>query len=304
MRMLVVGAGATGGFFGARLTQADRDVTFLVRPARAESLRTCGIQVVSPHGNSTVKPSVTTKDAIDAPFDAVLLTVKAYALEQALDDIAPAVGEHTMLLSTLNGMKHLDRMRERFGAERVVGCVCKIESTVDAEGRIVQFSKINDITYGELNGATSERIERLDAFMQGAGFGAAKSDDIVRTLWEKWTLLASLGSINCLGRGTVGEVNNTRGGRELVGRVLSEVVTAVRANGGAVSDAYVQTVQTMLTNANSRQTSSMYRDLQAGKPVEAEQIIGDLIDRANRANVATPLLDTAYVQLQVHQKHI
>lgn len=302
MRMLIVGAGATGGFFGARLTQAGRDVTFLVRPARAESLRGRGIQVISPHGDFSVTPSVATKDTLHAPFDAILLTVKAYALEQALDDIAPAVGEHTMLLSTLNGMKHLDRMRERFGAERVVGCVCKIESTVDAEGRIVQFSKINDITYGELNGENSERIDRLDAFMQGAGFGAAKSEDIKRTLWEKWTLLASLGAINCLGRGTIGEVNSARGGRELVGRVLGEVVTAVRANGGALSDAYVQAVQTMLTNPDSRQTSSMYRDLQGGNPVEAEQIIGDLIDRANRANVATPLLDTVYVQLQVYQK--
>lgn len=304
MRMLIVGAGATGGFFGARLTQAGRDVTFLVRPARAESLRKSGIEVISPHGDFHVTPSLTTKDAIHVPFDAVLLTVKAYALEQALDDIAPAVGEHTMLLSTLNGMKHLDRMRERFGAERVVGCVCKIESTVDADGRIVQFSKINDITYGELDGANSERVDRLDAFMQGAGFGAAKSADIGRTLWEKWTLLASLGATNCLGRGTIGEVNNVRGGRELVGRVLSEVVTAVRANSGALSDAYVQTVQTMLTNPDSRQTSSMYRDLQAGNLVEAEQIIGDLIDRANRANVATPLLDTAYVQLQVYLKRL
>jgi 2-dehydropantoate 2-reductase len=301
MKMLIVGAGATGGFFGARLTQAGRDVSFLVRPKRAEQLRQSGLQVTSPHGDFSVDPRVLTQDQLTAEFDAILLTVKAYALDQALADIAPAVGPETLLLSTLNGMKHLDQMAMRFSNSNVLGCVCRIESTVDEDGRIVQFSKINDMTYGELDGPRSARIESLDAFMQGAQFEARISDDIRTNLWEKWTLLASLGVSNCLARGHIGEIVNAIGGIQLIERVLAEVVGTVRANGGGLSESYVQGVHKMLTNPLSKQTSSMYRDLQNGNAVEAEQIVGDLITRARRAEVPVPLLETAFTQLQAYQ---
>jgi 2-dehydropantoate 2-reductase len=286
------------------LAQAGRDVSFLVRPGRAEQIRKDGLRILSPHGDFTQAAAVLTRDQLKTPFDAVLVTVKAYALDQALEDMAPAVGPDTLLLSTLNGMKHLDRMAEWFSPAHIGGCVCKIESTVDDQGRIVQFSKINDMTYGELDGQASERIRRLDAVMQGAGFDARLSGDIRRTLWEKWTLLASLGSINCLGRGTIGEVVNTTGGLELIEHILAEVVSSVRANGGELDDAYVQSIRRMLTNPESKQTSSMYRDLQAGSAVEAEQIIGDLVMRAHDKGVAVPLLQAAYTQLQVHQDRL
>jgi 2-dehydropantoate 2-reductase len=152
MRILVVGAGGTGGYFGARLAQAGRDVTFLVRPARAERLRADGLRVVSPLGDFSVAPKLLTADQIAAPFDAVLLTVKAYGLDAALDDMAPAVGGSTVIVPTLNGMSHIDRMTARFGAGPVLGGVCLVATMLDEAGRIVQLTGLQELSYGELDG--------------------------------------------------------------------------------------------------------------------------------------------------------
>src|SRR6187431_3355000 len=128
MRMLVVGAGSTGGYFGGRLAAADRDVTFLVRERRAEQLRERGLQIVSASGDLTLAPKVLTANQLDSPFDLVLLTVKAYALEQAISDVAPAIGAETIILPVLNGMRHMEVLTARFSAHNVAGCICKIAS--------------------------------------------------------------------------------------------------------------------------------------------------------------------------------
>jgi 2-dehydropantoate 2-reductase len=303
MRILVVGAGSTGGYFGGRLAQAGRDVTFLVRPARAEQLRTNGLQIVSPHGDVTLKPQLVTAGSISGPFDVVLLTVKAFALDAALGDMTPAVGPDTMVLPVLNGMKHVDTLTERFGDRTVVGCVCRVATVVD-QGRIVQLSKLQDLAYGEMDGSVSPRIKQLDAFMQGAGFDARLSTGIAREMWEKWALLAALGGINCLMRGTVGEIVAAPGGLDFVLAFLAEVVAVVDAVGHPMSDEFLTGARAVLTAKGSAQTSSMYRDLQQGSPIEADQIIGDLLARGRRAGIATPLVAAAYANLSIYQARI
>jgi 2-dehydropantoate 2-reductase len=155
MRLLVVGAGSTGGYFGGRLAQAGRNVTFLVRPRRAAQLREGGLQIVSPHGDITLRPKLVTADAIGAPYDAVLLGVKAYSLDAAIDHFAAAVGPETTIVPMLNGMRHIDILEERFGKDAVAGGVCKVATTVDPDGRIVQLAKFQDLAYGERNGSVS-----------------------------------------------------------------------------------------------------------------------------------------------------
>lgn len=304
MRILIVGAGSTGGYFGGRLAQAGRDVTFLVRPARAERLRTNGLQIVSPHGDVTLAPKLVTADAIDAPYDAVLLTVKGFSLDAALDDLAPAVGPETMILPVLNGMRHVDTLAARFGETAVVGCVCKVATFLDDEGRIIQLNKLQDLAYGEMTGAPSARTDRLDQAMRGAGFDARLSRTIEREMWEKWILLANLGGITCLMRGTIGEIAAAPGGAALALRFLDEVVATVTAAGHAPSEAFLTATRTLLTQEGSPLTSSMYRDLVKGHPVEVEQILGDLLVRARRLEVATPLLGAAYTHLSVYQNRI
>jgi 2-dehydropantoate 2-reductase len=304
MRILVVGAGSTGGYFGGRLAEAGRDVTFLVRPGRAAKLKASGLQIVSPHGDVTLHPKIVTAGEIGGPYDAVLLTVKAYSLDAALDDLAPAVGPDTMILPVLNGMKHVDTIKARFGDKALVGCVCKVATIVDEQGRIVQLSKLQDLAYGEMNGAGSPRVDELDKTMQGAGFNARLSPSIAREMWEKWILLASLGGITCLMRGNIGEVEAAPGGADFAARFLDEVVSVVNAVGVKPDDRFIAETKTLFTTKGSPLTSSMYRDLQKGAPVEADQIIGDLLARARKANIDTPLLAAAYTHLSVYQNKL
>lgn len=307
MNILVVGAGSTGGYFGGRLAQAGRDVTFLVRPARAAQLRASGLQIISPHGDATLTPDLVTADDLGKQFDVVLLTVKAFSLDAAIDDLAPAVGPSTMILPVLNGMKHMDRLVARFGEPAVVGCVCKIAAMVDDQGRIVQLTGLQSLGYGEPSGQASDRTDRLDAVMQGAGFDARLSRTIEREMWEmweKWVLLAALGGITCLMRGTVGDIEAAPGGADFALAFLAECIAVAAAAGHPPSDGFVAATTALLTEKGSKMTSSMYRDLQKGSGVEADQILGDLAGRARQFGIPAPLLSAAYTQLSIYQDRI
>jgi 2-dehydropantoate 2-reductase len=304
MRLLVVGAGSTGGYFGGRLAQAGRDVTFLVRPRRAVQLRESGLQIVSPHGNVTVRPKLVTAGEIEAPYDAVLLGVKAYSLDAAIDDFAAAVGPETTIIPTLNGMRHIDILEERFGKEPVAGGVCKVAATIDPDGRIVQLAEFQELVYGERDGSVSQRMERLHAFMQGAGFDARLSRSIEYEMWEKWTMLATLGGITCLMRGNIGEVVAAQGGTSFILSFLDEVVSVASAVGEAPKPAFLEGARKTLTTPGSTQSPSMFRDLQQGSPIEADQIIGDLLARGTNAGIPTPLLAAAYAHLSVYQQRL
>jgi 2-dehydropantoate 2-reductase len=301
MRLLVVGAGSTGGYIGGRLVQAGRDVTFLVRPGRAAQLRAHGLQIVSPHGDVTLVPQLVSAASLAPGFDAVLLTVKSFQLEAALADLAPAITPETMILPVLNGMRHMELLAQRFGARCLLGGTLKVSTTLDEAGRIVHLLGVQELAYGELDGALSARIQALDACLRDAGFDARLSPVIRREMWEKWVLLASLGGITCLMRGAVGEVEAAPGGTEFALRFFGEVVSVVNAVGEPPAADFLARAREILTTRGSPLTSSMYRDLKGGRPVEADQIIADLQRRARHAGIATPLLDAAGAHLAVYE---
>jgi len=304
MRLLVVGAGSTGGYFGGRLAAAGRDVTFLVRPRRAAQLLESGLRIVSPHGDFSVIPKHILAGEFEGFYDVILLAVKSYSLAAALDDFAPGVGPQTMILPVLNGMKHVGSLCERFGENALLGGVCKIASSIDDEGRIVQLTGMHSLAYGEMTGKRSARTEQLDGFMQRAGFDASLSQSIESEMWEKWVMLAVIGAATCLMRGTIGEVEAARGGIAFALELLQEIVAAVTALGHPPRKEFVADLHELLITKDSRTTSSMYRDLQSGNAVEADQILGDLIDRARGAAVAIPLLSAAYTNLCVYQNRL
>jgi 2-dehydropantoate 2-reductase len=304
MRILVVGAGATGGYFGGRLAQAGRDVTFLVRPKRAEQLRADGLQIVSPHGNVTLTPQLVMAGGVSSTYDVVLLSVKAYALDGALDDLAPAVGGETMILPMLNGMRHIDVLTARFGEAPVLGGVCVVATNLDDAGRVVQLAEIQQLTYGERDGTTSARVQALDGLLQGAGFEARSSIQIMQAMWEKWVMLASLGAVTCLMRGTIGEIEAVPGGADLALGILAESTAVATASGYPPGDEFLTRTKGALTAHGSGLASSMYRDLQKGRSVEVDQILGDLLARARAHAVQVPLLTAAFVQLSIYQRRL
>jgi 2-dehydropantoate 2-reductase len=301
MRILIVGAGAVGGYFGGRLAQAGRDVTFLVRPARAKQLRQGGLRIISPHGDAALTPKLVSATEIDTPYDLLFLSVKAYALEEAMNDFAAAVGPKTMILPVLNGMRHIDLLTKRFGDHAVIGGVCLVATEIDDVGRIVQLADMQQLLYGERTGETTPRLQLLDATLQGAGFDARLSTDIMQAMWEKWVQLACLGAITCLMRGTIGEVVAAPGGAELSLKVVDESAAVATACGHKPSEAILSRHAAAMTAPGSPLTSSMYRDLRKGAPVEVDHILGDFIERGSAHGAATPLLKAAFVNLRVYQ---
>ena len=301
MRALVVGAGSVGGYFGGRLAAAGRDVTFLVRPSRAAQL--AGKLTISSRGQETVVPikSITAGEAA-GEFDVILLAVKAYQLEDAIEDFAAYVTEATMILPVLNGMRHMDALRSRFGAARVLGGVARIATTLDERGRILEQANFHDLAYGEWSGERSSRIVALDQFMRGAGFDARLSTDIEREMWEKWAMLASLGAITCLMDGDIGQVARAPGGIDFVRALFAEVSAVIADAWRPLSDAFKSQVLSFLTDTASSLTSSMYRDMKGGLRIEADQIVGDLVSRAAATGVAAPLLSTVLARLKVYEQ--
>jgi 2-dehydropantoate 2-reductase len=304
MRLLVMGAGSTGGYFGGRLAQAGRDVTFLVRERRAAQLRAEGLEIISSHGGFMFAPKFVTAKDLGPDYDAVLLAVKAYSLADAITDVAPAAGPGTMILPVLNGMRHMEVLRARFGEQAVAGCVCRIAAHLDDRGRVVQLSNFHDLAYGEMSGLSSPRMSELDSFMQNAGFNAILSSSIEQEMWEKWLLLSTLGGITCLLRGSVGEIFAAPGGSEFINRFLDEAVSIISATGKTPRPEILARIRAILTESGSSLTSSMFRDLESGMPVEADQIIGDLLARGESANIKAPLLSLARTHLAIYQDRL
>jgi 2-dehydropantoate 2-reductase len=301
MRLLVVGAGAVGGYLGALLARAGRDVSFLVRPKRAELLRSGGLRVRAGDEAFVITPQLEVSGAVGATYDAILLAVKAYSLDDAVRDLAPAVGEETMIVPWLNGMRHIDVLVARFGERAVLGGVAALVASLDADGTIaVERGSQAMVRYGERAGGISPRVAALDSVMRDAGFDAAASPHITADMWQKWLVLASRGSINALMRGDVRAIV-AAGGAPVTIRLLDEVAAIVTAAGFPPGPGVVEGYRVLLTDPEAQGTSSMYRDLLAGHPIEAEHIVGDLVARARSLGVATPLLEATLVNLRVYE---
>jgi 2-dehydropantoate 2-reductase len=304
MRILVIGAGAVGGYFGGRLVEAGRDVTFLVRSRQAELIQKHGLRIASPHGNATLQPTLILADEIAGSYDLIILCVKAYSLAGAMNDFAAAVGPNTTILPLLNGMRHLELLAARFGDESVIGGVCFIAAEVDTEGRIVQLTEIHRLVYGERKGGSSPRMSALNEAIQGAMFEGRTSENILQDMWEKWVLLASLGAATCLMRGNIGEIEAIPGGTDLARQILGECSAISAACGYAPGATFLARTEKMLTTPRSTLTSSMYRDLSKSAPVEVDQILGDLIERRRNFDINTPLLEAACANLRIYQARL
>ncbi|MFY9293994.1 MAG: 2-dehydropantoate 2-reductase [Methylorubrum rhodinum] len=304
MRILVVGAGATGGYFGARLAEIGRDVTFLVRPARAEKLAAEGLQVKSPVGDVHIAaPNTVTADRLAeaGPFDLVILSAKAYDLDAAVADLRPGVGPETAVLPILNGMRHLDVLDAAFGAERVLGGTCAIVATLTRDGEIRQMSELHSFTYGERDGTRSERVAGIEAQMEGVRFQARASDKAVLEMWEKWVFLATLAGATTLMRSSIGDIVAAPGGAAFIEGLLDECQAVAAANGYGSREKVLAGARKILTAENSPMTASMLRDIEGGARIEADHIVGDLIERGRKAGVETPILARVLTGLKAYE---
>src|ERR1700742_966045 len=260
MRVLVVGAGAIGGYFGGRMLQAGRDVTFLVRPKRAGELASAGLVIKSPNGDVTLnKPPTVQADSIKDKFDVVVLSCKAYDLDDAIKSFAPAVGPKTAIIPMLNGMNHLETLDDRFGTERVLGGLCAIAVTLNEQREVVQLQPMQSLTFGERDGKMSDRVRAIAEDFSVVN-GATASQNVIQDMWEKWVFLCSIAAATCLMRSAVGVIVASPGGADFMLGIVDECSAVAKAAGHGPGEAALQRTRTMLTAESSPMTASMFRD--------------------------------------------
>jgi 2-dehydropantoate 2-reductase len=293
MRILVIGAGALGRYFGGRLLRAARDVRFLVRGRRSEQLASNGLSIFSPHGDFTVQAPTLLADAVREPFDVVLVAVKSYSLNEAMDQFAPAVGPGTAILPLINGVSHIEALSARFGADRVLGGMAIITATLDAEGRVIQLLPNHDLVFGELSGGFTGRMAALSKVLGGAGFNARASETVIQDMWEKWAALATNAGITCLMRASIGDIIAAPGGDTAIMALFNECRAVASASGFAPRPPSVQFWTSVFATPGSPLKASMLRDIERGAPTEGEHVLGDLLKRAQALGVETPVLALA-----------
>lgn len=299
MRMLFVGAGGVGGYFGARLVEAGADLSFLLRPARRAAVEAAGLRIESPHGNAVVHPRCVSEAELAPEYDLVVLAPKAYDLDAALASIEPALSPTTALLPLLNGMAHLALLDARYGPGRVLGGVAHIAGELGADGVVRQLTALHSLTVGGRDDATRALAARFVEQCRPACFDSVLADDIEAVMWEKWCFLAALAGITTLMHAPVGAIVATQSGDLLVRRLYAECLAIAGAAGKPVAAPRRDWALAILTEPGSAMTASMLRDLQAGARTEHEHILGELLRLAQAHRLDTPLLAVAHAQMQV-----
>jgi len=302
MRILVLGAGGVGGYFGGRLAEAGADVTFLVRPARREQLLRDGLRITSQLGDLSRPVKTVVAQEVGPAYDLVILTCKAYDLDSAMEDIAPAMSGTCTVLPLLNGLAHLERLDARFGRDRVLGGSCAIDVTLLPDGVIRHSGTLQRIVFGERDRQRSARTDAFAAVVARSALSWEHADDVVLRMWEKLVMLSVLAGITCLFRGSVAEIMSAPGGKAAAERALAANVAIATAEGYAPTAAAVALAHDRLTDPTGPWSASMMRDMEAGHQVEADHIIGWMLDKARAHAVDDTILSLAYTHLKTYER--
>lgn len=305
MRVLVLGAGAVGGYFGGRLAQArSAEVAFLVRPGRKAQLDRDGLVIESPFaGDARLAVNALTADHLpqSGAWDVVLLTAKAYDLDAAIAAIRPAVGETTAVLPLLNGLSHLDTLVAAFGEARVLGGLAKIQATLTQAGVVRHLAPVHILEFGELDGTLSERVQALKRAFDATPVRAEAVTDIIGRMWEKLVFLGTLAMATVLMRASLGEIAAVPGGQAWLDRVLERNVAIAAAHGHPVRERALEREMRPFFRNSPAAAASMLRDLEAGGRIESDHILGVLLEAARRAGLDHALHEAAWLHAKAYE---
>jgi 2-dehydropantoate 2-reductase len=302
MRFLVLGAGALGGFFGGKLLKGGADVTFLVRPRRAEQLRRDGLVVRAQDGEIRTPVRAILEGQIEVPYDVILLACKAYDLDSAIRAITPAVGGDSAVLPLLNGIRHIDVLNQKFGEKQVLGGLTAINAALLPDGVIQQSQlRINITTIGELNGQPSSRCDAIRKALAAGGITADISDNIVAAMWMKFFGFACIAAIASMTRSRAETIAGTDAGPSFVAAVIEECTRLVTAEGFPPPPETPGMIRSIFSQRDSNYGPSLLIDMEEGRPTEGQLTIGDLVDRANSRGLSVPLLTAALCNLQAYE---
>ncbi|MCQ6565638.1 2-dehydropantoate 2-reductase [Bacillus mycoides] len=304
MRILVLGAGGVGGFFGGRLVEKGEDVTFLVRSKRKQQLEEKGLVIRSVNGDFSFQPKLVTKEDRTTPFDVILFSTKAYHLHEATIDLKPFVGKNTVIIPLLNGIAHLSLLQKEFGEEKVIGGLCFIETTLNNQGEIVQTSAANRLVFGEIKSQDSERINHISKAFAGTKSSFVLSENITQDMWHKYLFITVMSGVTTLMRAPIGPIRESEGGRDFIQNLFEESVQIMRALGAPVKENIVEEHMKTIDKISYDMKSSMQRDMEKDSSIEAKYLQGYLLDLAEQFSKEAPLLGAVYQNLKVYEEMV
>src|SRR5690606_27946865 len=304
MKILIVGAGAIGGYFGGRLLEKGEDVTFLVREGRKEKLQKTGLKIQSKHGDLQLSPKLITKKEQSAPFDVVLLSTKSYQLKNAIEDVKAFVGNDTMILPLLNGIAHLTPLVEAFGEERVIGGLCFVETTLAEDGTIVQTSPIHQLIYGERTGDDTERIQKLEQAFSGTKADFIRSDNIEQEMWHKYLFITAMSGITSMMESPIGPIRDLETGQRTIQTLLEELAAIMEKIGAPIQPGIADIQLKRINSMSAEMKSPMQRDIDKMQATEAEHLQGYLLARAKELEMQVPVLEIIYTKLKLYEQKL
>ncbi|MDT3960379.1 2-dehydropantoate 2-reductase [Staphylococcus kloosii] len=302
MRILVLGAGGIGGYFGGRLAESGKDVTFLVRDKRKASLTENGLIINSVNGNYVFSPKLITKEEKTEPYDVVLLSTKAYHLDNAIEDLKPFIGEQTVIIPLLNGIAHVAKLQQAFGEDNVFGGLCIIETTLDSQGEVNHTSDFDQLIFGELNGEATARAQKIESALSGTRAKIILSDNINKDMWHKYLMITVMSSVTTLMHAPIGPIRDSEGGKSYIEDMYNEVAQIMRIHQAPISNNIVNNYMKSLDNLSYHFKTSMQRDMEKGLNIEGHHIQGYMLNLAHHYNFEAPLLRSAYQHLNVYNE--
>ncbi|PEI85734.1 2-dehydropantoate 2-reductase [Bacillus pseudomycoides] len=302
MRILVLGAGGVGGYFGGRLVEKGEDVTFLVRSGRKQQLEKNGLVIRSINGDFSFIPQLITKTESADPFDLILFSTKTYHLEEAINDLKPFVGENTIIIPLLNGIAHLSALQRVFGEDKVIGGLCFIETTLNGEGDVVQTSSADRLVFGEIKHLHTERIYGIANTLKGTKASFVLSNHIVQDMWHKYLFITVMSGVTTLMRAPIGPIRESDGGRDLIRNLFEEAAQIMKASGAPIQDNIVDEHMKTIDKISYDMKSSMQRDMEKDSPIEGEYLQGYLLKLATQFHIDAPLLKIIYQNLKVYEE--
>lgn len=289
MRILVMGSGGVGGYFGGRLMQAGHDVIFVARGAHGAAMREHGLRLKSAAGDLHLPQVPVIQDPADAgPVDLVLFSVKLWDTVSAAASLKPVLGPDTAVISFQNGVVKDDLLCEALGAAHVAGGVAYIAATIGEPGLIVHNGAMARLVFGEHDGRSSERLARFAQACAGAGIAHELTPRIGVALWEKFVFLSSLAAATSLSRQPIGPIRSHPRARSFLHDLIDEAVQVGRAEGVPLPPAYAESRLAFADTLPATMTSSMHHDLQRGNRLELPWLSGDVVERGRRLGLATP----------------
>ena len=301
MRILVLGAGGVGGYFGGRLVEKEEDVTFLVRERRRQQLEQEGLVIHSVNGDLTLQPKlITTQDQAE-PFDLILFSTKAYHLQSAIQDVKPFVGEKSVILPLLNGVAHIQQLQREFGVDKVIGGLCFIETTLNEQGHIVQTSKGHYVRFGEFGNQETERIRKIEEALGGTRASFMRSSHIEQDMWHKYLYITVIAGVTTLMRAPLGPIRDSEDGREFIRALFLEGQAIMLAHGAPLDQEIVEKHMITMEKTDDTMKASMLRDMEKGLPIEGQHLHGYLLHLAQKYGIDSPLLKVIHRHLQVYE---